>query len=114
MTMQTNSRVISNETKTVEKENVSSPSSYFPVKDGHRGEGYRNDVKVKKNGKMGGVYTVIGLSVCLLDNSFSPFHLSFAAFNHFVEFGDDGCRYFALLALIKSLSFTRHICLVLK
>ena len=48
MTMQTNSRVISNETKTVEKENVSSPSSYFPVKDGHRGEGYRNDVKVKK------------------------------------------------------------------
>ena len=52
MTMQTNSRVISNETKTVEKENVSSPS-YFPVKGGHRGEGYRNDVKVKKNGKMG-------------------------------------------------------------
>ena len=48
------------ETKTLEKENVSSPS-YFPVKGG-RGSLYRNDVKVKKNGKMGGFYT-ISLSV---------------------------------------------------
>ena len=110
--MQTNSRVINNETKK-EKErkrktrkDVSSPS-YFPVKDGHRGEGYRNDVKVKKKRENGGVYTVIGLPACLLDNSFSPFDLSFAALGHFVEFGD-------AVTLLKSLSFARHICLFFK
>ena len=63
--MQTNS----NETKTLEKENVSSPS-YFPVKGGHRGEGYRNDVKVKKKTEKWGAFIRL---VCLLDNSFSPF-----------------------------------------
>ncbi len=62
LTMQTNSRVISNETKTLEKENVSS-SSFFPEKGGNRGEGYRNDVKVKKKRENGSVYTVVGLSV---------------------------------------------------
>jgi hypothetical protein len=55
---------------------------------------YRNDVKnltVKKKGKMRGVHTFLArcfLKVCLLDNSFSPFELSFAAIGHFVEFGD--------------------------
>ncbi len=50
----------------------------------------------------------IWLLVCLLNQYLSPFDLSFAAFDHFVEFGDDA------ITFLKSLRFALHICLFKK